>query len=135
MEVAWIDIPSIKDPRGNLAVLENSKLPFEIKRVYYLYDVPSGSERGGHAHKNLLQLIVPLSGSFELVLKDGKNEISVPLHNPVKGVLIPTMVWRELRNFSAGAVCLVLASEEYVEEDYVRDWEEFRLNTTSSQCP
>lgn len=135
MEVVWIDIPSIKDPRGNLAVLENSKLPFEIKRVYYLYDVPSGSERGGHAHKNLLQLIVPLSGSFELVLKDGKNEISVPLHNPVKGVLIPTMVWRELRNFSAGAVCLVLASEEYVEEDYIRDWEEFRLNTTSSEHP
>lgn len=135
MEVAWIDIPSIKDPRGNLAVLENSKLPFEIKRVYYLYDVPSGSERGGHAHKNLLQLIVPLSGSFELVLKDGKNEISVPLHNPAKGVLIPTMVWRELRNFSAGAVCLVLASEEYVEEDYIRDWEEFRLYTTSSERP
>lgn len=125
MEVKWIDIPSIKDPRGNLAVLENSKLPFESKRVYYLFDVPSGSERGGHAHKNLLQLIIPLSGSFELVLKNGQNEKSVTLYNPTRGVLIPTMVWRELRNFSAGAVCLVLASEEYDEDDYIRDWEAF----------
>ena len=115
MEIKWLDIPSIKDPRGNLAVLENSKLPFKPKRVYYLFDVPSGSERGGHAHKNLLQLIIPLSGSFDLVLKDGKNQKSVTLQNPTKGVLIPTMVWRELRNFSAGSVCLVLASEEYDE--------------------
>lgn len=125
MEINWIDIPSINDPRGNLAVLENSKLPFKIKRVYYLYDVPSGSKRGGHAHKDLLQLIVPLSGSFELVLKDGVNEKTVMLHNPTRGVLIPTMTWRELRNFSAGAVCLVLASEEFDEEDYIRDWEDF----------
>ena len=101
METKWIDIPSINDPRGNLAVLENSKLPFEIKRVYYLYDVPSCSRRGGHAHKGLLQLIVPLSGSFELVLKDGIIEKTVMLHNPTRGVLIPTMTWRELRNFSA----------------------------------
>ena len=128
MEVKWLDIPSIKDPRGNLAVLENSKLPFKPKRVYYLFDVPSGSERGGHAHKNLLQLIIPLSGSFDLVLKDGKNQKSVTLQNPTKGVLIPTMVWRELRNFSAGSVCLVLASEEYEEEDYIRDWEVFKTN-------
>lgn len=128
----WIDIPSINDPRGNLAVLENSKLPFKIKRVYYLYDVPSGSKRGGHAHKDLLQLIIPLSGSFELVLKDGVNEKTVMLHNPTRGVLIPTMTWRELRNFSAGAVCLVLASEEFDEEDYIRDWKEFKLNTKTS---
>ena len=129
MDIKWIDIPSINDPRGNLAVLENSKLPFKIKRVYYLYDVPNGSKRGGHAHKDLLQLIVPLSGSFELVLKDGVNEKTVMLHNPTRGVLIPTMTWRELRNFSAGAVCLVLASEEFDEEDYIRDWEEFKLKT------
>tara|TARA_E500000178_G_scaffold223047_1_gene220024 strand:+ start:5223 stop:5621 length:399 start_codon:yes stop_codon:yes gene_type:complete len=128
MEIKWLDIPSIKDPRGNLAVLENSKLPFKPKRVYYLFDVPSGSVRGGHAHKNLLQLIIPLSGSFDLVLKDGKNQKSVTLQNPTKGVLIPTMVWRELRNFSAGSVCLVLASEEYEEEDYIRDWEVFKTN-------
>ena len=132
MDIEWIDIPSIKDPRGNLAVLENSMLPFKIKRVYYLYDVPSGSKRGGHAHKDLLQLIIPLSGSFELVLKDGINEKTVMLHNPTRGVLIPTMTWRELRNFSAGAVCLVLASEEFDEEDYIRDWKEFKLNTKTS---
>lgn len=132
MDIKWIDIPSINDPRGNLAVLENSKLPFKIKRVYYLYDVPSGSKRGGHAHKDLLQLIVPLSGSFELVFKDGVNEKTVTLHNPTRGVLIPTMVWRELRNFSAGAVCLVLASEEFDEEDYIRDWKEFKLKTKIS---
>ena len=132
MEIKWIDIPSINDPRGNLAVLENSKLPFEIKRVYYLYDVPSGSRRGGHAHEGLLQLIVPLSGSFELVLKDGIIEKTVMLHNPTRGVLIPTMTWRELRNFSAGAVCLVLASQEFDEEDYIRDWEEFKLKTKIS---
>lgn len=132
MDIKWIDIPSINDPRGNLAVLENSKLPFKIKRVYYLYDVPSGSKRGGHAHKDLLQLIIPLSGSFELVLKDGVNEKTVMLHNPTRGVLIPTMTWRELRNFSAGAVCLVLASEEFDEEDYIRDWKEFKLNTKTS---
>ena len=132
MEVNWIDIPSTKDPRGNLAVLENSKLPFDTKRVYYLFDVPSGSARGGHAHKNLLQLIVPLSGSFELVLNDGFDEVAITLHNPIRGVLIPTMVWRELRNFSAGAVCLVLASEEFDEGDYIRDWEEFKLKTKIS---
>jgi len=125
VEIKWIDIPSIKDPRGNLAVLENSKLPFKVKRVYYLYDVPSGSKRGGHAHRNLLQLIVPLSGSFELVLKDCSDEKIALLNNPTRGVLIPNMTWRELRNFSAGAVCLVLASDEYKESDYIRNWDEF----------
>ena len=125
MEINWIDIPIISDPRGNLAVLENGNLPFDIKRVYYLFDVPFGSERGGHAHKNLLELVVPLSGSFELVLKDETEEKSILLNNPTKGVLIPTMTWRELQNFSAGAVCLVLASEEYDENDYIRDWTSF----------
>ncbi len=126
MEINWIDIPIISDPRGNLAVLENSNLPFDIKRVYYLFDVPFGSERGGHAHKNLLQLVVPLSGSFELVLKDETEEKSILLNNPTKGVLIPTMTWREIQNFSAGAVCLVLASEEFDELDYIRNWDEFK---------
>lgn len=125
MEIHWIEVPNIKDPRGNLAVLENSKLPFKVKRVYYLYDVPSGSKRGGHAHRNLLQLIVPLSGSFELVLKDRSDEKIVMLNNPTRGVLIPNMIWRELRNFSAGAVCLVVASKEYLEKDYIRSWDEF----------
>ena len=132
MKVNWIDIPSIKDPRGNLAVLENSKLPYKIKRVFYLFDVPSGSSRGGHSLKTTSQFLIPLSGSFELVLKDGINEKTVMLHNPTRGVLIPTMVWRELRNFSAGAVCLVLASEEFDEGDYIRDWKEFKLKTKIS---
>ena len=125
MEITWLDIPSINDPRGNLAVLENSKLPFKSKRVFYLFDVPSGSKRGGHALKTTFQILISLSGSFDLVLKDGQTETRVLLNNPTKGLLIPAMIWRELRNFSSGAVCLVLASEEYSEADYFRDWDEF----------
>lgn len=125
MQVQWIEIPRITDPRGNLAVLESSYLPFDIKRVFYLYDVPSGSKRGGHALKTTSQLLIPLSGSFELVLKDGMNETSIFLNDPIKGVLIPPMTWREMTNFSAGAVCLVLASEEFSEEDYIREWKIF----------
>ena len=121
MEVQWIDIPNIKDPRGNLAVLENSKLPFEIKRVYYLYDVPSGSQRGGHALKTTYQLLIPLSGSFEIFLKNVSGEVSILMNNPTKGLLINPITWREMLNFSAGAVCLVLASKEYREEDYIRE--------------
>ena len=121
MEVQWIDIPNIKDPRGNLAVLENSKLPFEIKRVYYLYDVPSGSQRGGHALKTTYQLLIPLSGSFEIFLKNVSGDVSILMNNPTKGLLINPITWREMLNFSAGAVCLVLASKEYREEDYIRE--------------
>ena len=126
MEVEWIDIPSIKDPRGNLAVLENSKLPFEMKRVFYLHDVPSCSQRGGHALKTTFQLLIAISGSFEVILKDGVKQTAVSLNNPTQGILIPTMVWRELRDFSAGAVCLVIASKEYSEKDYFRNWESFK---------
>lgn len=125
MEIKWIDIPSINDPRGNLAVLEESKLPFDTKRIFYLYDVPSGSERGGHALKTTTQLIIPISGSFELVLKENSKERKVLLNNPVKGVVVPEMTWRELCNFSSGAVCLVIASKEYKESDYIRNWDEF----------
>ena len=107
MEVQWIDVPNIKDPRGNLAVLENSNIPFEIKRVFYLYDVPSGSQRGGHALKKTNQLLIPLSGSFELILKNRQEEISFLMNNPAKGLLISPMTWREMTNFSAGAVCLL----------------------------
>ena len=121
MEVQWIDIPNIKDPRGNLAVLENSKLPFEIQRVYYLYDVPSGSQRGGHALKTTYQLLIPLSGSFEIFLKNVSGDVSILMNNPTKGLLINPITWREMLNFSAGAVCLVLASKEYREEDYIRE--------------
>lgn len=120
-----LDIPKIKDTRGNLAVIEKDVVPFKIKRVYYLYDVPSDAYRGGHAHKKLVQFVIALSGSFEVVLDDGKTKERVMLNKPDKGLLIPTGVWRELENFSSGAVCLVLASAEFDETDYIRDYESF----------
>lgn len=120
-----IEIPKIKDIRGNLAVIEKDTIPYDIKRVYYLYDVPSDAYRGGHAHKDQLEFLVALSGSFEIVLDDGKEKTRIMLNKPDKGLLIPTGVWRELENFSSGAVCLVLASEVFEEEDYIRDYQEF----------
>lgn len=126
-DCAILDIPKIKDPRGNLGVVEKEVIPFEIKRVYYLYDVPSDAVRGGHAHKNLQQFLIALSGSFDVVLKDGDNQIIKTLNKPDKGLLITPGIWRELENFSSGAVCLVLASDYYEEEDYIRNFEEFLL--------
>jgi dTDP-4-dehydrorhamnose 3,5-epimerase-like enzyme len=120
-----LSIPKIEDPRGNLSVIENDIVPFGIKRVYYLYDVPSGSERGGHAHKELKEFLVALSGSFDVVLKDGEEEEIVTLNKPYEGLLINPGIWRELQNFSSGSVCLVVASEVYIEEDYIRDFDEF----------
>lgn len=120
-----IEIPKINDYRGNLAVIEKDVIPFKIERVYYLFDVPSGSSRGGHAHKNLKQFLIALSGSFDVVLKDGKNEKRITLNNPSKGLLIKPGIWRELENFSSGAVCLVLASNVYNEDDYIRDFSVF----------
>src|SRR5690606_18841881 len=116
---------TIMDYRGNIAVVENDVAPFEIKRVYYLFDVPSSASRGGHAHKNLQQLLIPLSGSFDVILKDGKETQIVTLNKPDRGLLIRSNVWRELDNFSSGAVCLVLASEVFDEDDYIRDFDEF----------
>ncbi|WP_410529800.1 sugar 3,4-ketoisomerase [Tamlana sp. I1] len=121
-----IEIPKIKDYRGNLAVIEKEVIPFTIARVYYLFDVPSGSARGGHAHKNLTQFLVALSGSFDVVLKDGKDQNRLTLNNPSKGLLIKPGIWRELENFSSGAVCLVLASNVYEEEDYIREFEAYQ---------
>ncbi|MDO5980112.1 sugar 3,4-ketoisomerase [Flavivirga spongiicola] len=118
-------IPKIKDPRGNLAVIEKDIVPFKIKRVYYLFDIPSGSYRGGHAHKELSQFVIALSGSFEVVLKDREKTKRVILNSPTKGLLITPGIWRELENFSSGAVCLVVASDIYKEEDYIRDFKEF----------
>ena len=120
-----IEIPKISDPRGNLAVIENGVLPFEVKRVYYLFDVPSGSTRGGHAHKNLSQFLVALSGSFDVILKNGTSEERIVLNNPSKGLLIPPGIWRELENFSSGAICLVIASDVYLEQDYIRDFKDY----------
>ncbi len=123
------EIPKISDPdgRGNLSVIEKNILPFEIKRVYYLYDIPSDSTRGGHAHKELQQFLIALSGSFDVVLDDGENRRIITLNRPNKGLLIPNGVWRELENFSAGAVCLSLVSDEYDEHDYIRDYDDFTL--------
>lgn len=124
-DIKIISLPRIEERRGNLSVIEGDILPFEMKRVYYLYDVPGGAERGGHAHKNLRQFLIALSGSFEVVLHDGTTEKTVTLNIPSEGLLIPTGIWRELRNFSSGAVCLVIASEVYIEEDYIREYDEF----------
>jgi dTDP-4-dehydrorhamnose 3,5-epimerase-like enzyme len=126
--VSLIEIPKIsdKDGRGNLGVLEKETVPFEIKRVYYLFDVPSSAYRGGHAHINQLELLVALSGSFEVKLNNGKSETLVTLNKPDKGLLIEKGVWRELENFSSGAVCLVLASDVFDETDYIRDFETFK---------
>lgn len=124
-DIKIISIPRIEDPRGNLSVIEKDVLPFEMKRVYYLYDVPGGAERGGHSHIYQQEFLVALSGSFEILMHDGTNEITVALNIPNKGLLIPTGIWRELRNFSSGAVCLVIASDVYLEEDYIREFEDF----------
>ena len=126
-DVEIISIPKIIDEegRGKLSVIEKSIVPFEIKRVYYLYDVPSDAFRGGHAHKNLNQFMIALSGSFEVKIDDGSNNKKVMLNKPNKGLLIPSGIWREMDNFSAGSVCLVLASEFFDESDYFRDYNSF----------
>ncbi len=126
-DVEIISIPKIIDEegRGKLSVIEKSIIPFEIKRVYYLYDVPSDAFRGGHAHKNLIQFMIALSGSFEVKIDDGSNNKKVMLNKPNQGLLIPTGIWREMDNFSAGSVCLVLASEFFDESDYFRDYNTF----------
>ncbi|WP_035336285.1 FdtA/QdtA family cupin domain-containing protein [Dokdonia sp. PRO95] len=121
-----IEIPRITDPRGNLAVIEKEVLPYAIKRVYYLHDVPSGAYRGGHAHKECKELLIAVSGSFEVVLDNGKEKERVMLNKPNQGLLIDVNIWRELENFSSGAVCLVLASHEYDEDDYIRNYETYK---------
>ncbi|MFC2110729.1 FdtA/QdtA family cupin domain-containing protein [Bacteroidota bacterium] len=125
-----IDIPKIADPRGNLAVIEGNTIPFEIKRVYYLYDVPSDSYRGGHAHKEQLELLIPISGSFFVKVDNGTEQQKIFLNNPNKGLLIEKNVWRELENFSSGSTCLVLNSGLFSEEDYIRDYNDFLKQTT-----
>jgi oxalate decarboxylase/phosphoglucose isomerase-like protein (cupin superfamily) len=121
-----IDFPKIADPRGNLTFVEGGHhIPFDIKRVYYLYDVPGGAERGGHAHKQLQQVIIAMSGSFDVILDDGTAQKRIHLNRSYYGLYVPTMMWREIDNFSSGSVCMVLASEFYDEGDYYRDYDQF----------
>lgn len=121
-----IELPKITDPRGNLTVAEQQKnIPFDIKRVYWTYDVPSGESRGGHAHKALYQLVVATSGSFTVTLDDGTNRETIMLKYPWQGLLIKPGMWRTLDEFSSGAVCMVLASELFDLDDYIYDYEEF----------
>lgn len=121
-----ISLPKIADPRGNLTFIEGGRhVPFEVRRVYYLYDVPGGADRGGHAHKELHQLIVAMSGSFDVVLDDGQQKQRYHLNRSYYGLYVCPMIWRELDNFSSGSVCLALASNQYDESDYYRDYQDF----------
>jgi len=121
-----IELPKISDPRGNLTFVEgNGHIPFDIKRVYYLYDVPGGSERGSHAHRGLHQFVVAMSGSFDVVLDDGDRQRRFHLNRSYYGLYVCPMMWRSLDNFSSGGVCMVLASGKYDEADYIRDYDTF----------
>jgi WxcM-like protein len=125
-----IDLPKITEPSGNLTFIESGRhVPFQIARAYYLYDVPGGAERGGHAHKVLQEFLVAISGSFDVVLDDGREKARFHLNRPFYGLYIPCMIWRELDNFSSGSVCLVLASEYYDEFEYVRDYSAFKASS------
>lgn len=126
LDIKLIELPKITDPRGNLTVAEGAgAVPFDIKRAYWVYDVPGGESRGGHAHKRLRQLVVALSGSFTVTLDNGSERKTVLLNHPWQGLLIETDTWRTLDDFSSGAVCLVLASDHFEEDDYIYDYDEF----------
>lgn len=124
-DIQFINFPVVEDVRGNLAFIQNDILPFEFKRIYYLFDIPSNAFRGGHSHVNQHEILIALSGSFEVVLGDGIEKKSFLLNKPNVGLLISTGIWRELQNFSSGAVCLVVASDVFEEADYVRDYKDF----------
>lgn len=127
-----VELPRIQDRRGNLTFVEADRhVPFDIRRVYYLYDVPGGAERGGHGHHRLRQLIIAMSGSFDVVLDDGSKRVRYHLNRSYTGLYVCPMIWRELDNFSSGSVCLVLASELYDEADYLRDFDKFRAAVKS----
>ena len=122
-----IDLPRIFDPRGNLSFIENEKnIPFEIKRTYWIYDVPGGEKRGGHAYYHLQEFIVALSGSFDVVLHDGEKELRFHLNRSYYGLYVPKMYWRELENFSTNSLALILADNDYNEDDYIRNFDNFK---------
>ena len=122
-----IDISRLKSDSGSISWVENSKnIPFDVKRIYYLYDVPGGEERGGHAHKNLHQLVFALSGSFDILINDCKNKKKITLNSPSKGLHIVPGIWRTLHNFSSESICFVVASELFSESDYIRDFSYFK---------
>jgi hypothetical protein len=126
-ECRIIELPKVASPKGNLTFVEaNRHVPFAIERVYYLYDVPGGEDRGAHAHRFIEQFIIAASGSFDVVVSDGENERRFSLRRSWYGLYVPTMLWRDLVEFSSASVCLVLASAYYSEDDYIRDWDEYR---------
>ena len=123
-----IDLPKISDPRGNLTFIEGGRnIPFEIKRIFYIYDVPTASDRGAHAHKSLHQFLICLSGSFDVEIDDGHEKKVIHLNRPWKGLHIPPMVWASEINFDPGTVCLVLTSDFYDEADYIRNYDEYLI--------
>jgi dTDP-4-dehydrorhamnose 3,5-epimerase-like enzyme len=127
-EIQFINFPVVEDTRGNLAFIQNDVLPFEFKRIYYLFDVPSNAFRGGHSHINQEEILIALSGSFEVSLDDGTEKKSFHLNKPNVGLHITTGIWRELQNFSSGAVCLVISSDVFDEADYIREYDEFLVS-------
>jgi dTDP-4-dehydrorhamnose 3,5-epimerase-like enzyme len=137
----FIELPIVHDPRGNLTFVEGGRhIPFEIKRVYYLYDVPGGAMRAGHGHRKLEQLVIAMSGSFDIVLEDGHRQRRYHMNRSFYGLYVSPMMWREIDNFSSGSVCMVLASEVYDEADYYRDYDEFladarRINASPGAAP
>ncbi|MCW2741934.1 MAG: WxcM-like protein [Blastococcus sp.] len=129
-----VDLPRVTDPRGNLTFIEGgAHVPFDIERVYYLYDVPGGESRGGHAHRGLEQLIIAAAGSFDVIVDDGTETARFHLNRSYYGLYLPRLTWRELGNFSTGSVCLVLASQKYGEDDYFRDYDDFLTARTAAQ--
>ena len=131
-DCVMLPLNKIHNRAGNITIVEgNENVPFDVKRIYYLYDIPGGEDRGGHAHKELRQLIVAASGSFNILLDDGKNKKIVTLNRPDYGLLVVPGIWRELMEFSSGSVCLVLASQGYEEEDYIRSYDDFKTYSLS----
>lgn len=132
--VKRIDLPKVEDDRGNLTFLEGEKhIPFKIKRCYWIYDVPGGQVRGGHAYKTLHEFIISLSGSFDVVLEDGKESKTYSLNRSYFGLYVPNMLWRSLKNFSTNALCLILASDNYSKDDYLRNYQEFKKLTNNGK--